>query len=344
MTKQTHESALLSRRMALATLAAMPLGLVPAILAGQRSPLVLEEFLPECTASLTACWHAMIEEEDFTTIATQVPKYLPALELLAQQPSRYQKTAAHLTTQGYLLMYHVALGNLNLPLTQVYCRRAERYSRIAEDQALSLEVMTRLAYTFLDKSLSVYEKALAILSDPHHQISASLQHKIFMQAAACYAQNGQVQNALRCLEKTRETPLEQAHDEPIPSGCRIFSTLSWGAQTYEYLGNVALSQGLSKRPRVLYTAVHQTLTQVEKLDSTILVPEHVRVEVILHQAKTAIDLGEMDMFQMYFQTGAQRAKGLSGQRHKQAAIDNWKLARLRWPDEVVIKDLADLLS
>ncbi|MBV8695206.1 MAG: hypothetical protein JO183_06945 [Ktedonobacteraceae bacterium] len=338
----SNDELVISRRMALATLVAMPLGLVPAILAGQRSPLVLEEFLPECTASLTACWHAMIEEEDFAAVAAQLPKYLPALELLAQQPSRYQKTAAHLTTQGYLLMYHVALGNLNLPLTKVYCQHAERYSRVAEDQVLSLAVMTRLAYTFLEQSLSVYEKALAILSDPRNQVSPSLQHKIFMQAAACYAQNGQVQQALRCLGKARETPLEQAHDEPIPNGWKMFSTLSWTAQTYEYLGNLALNQGLSQRSRVLYTAVHQTLTQVEKLGATI-VPEHVHVEVMLHQAKTGVDLGDRDIFQTYFQAGAQRAKGLSGQRHKQAAVDNWRLARLRWPDEMVIKDLADLL-
>jgi hypothetical protein len=83
--------------MALATLAAMPLGLVPAILAGQRAPLLLGEFLPECTASLTACWHLMMGD-GLATVATQLPKYLPALELLTQQP--------------------LATHNLNLPLRE----------------------------------------------------------------------------------------------------------------------------------------------------------------------------------------------------------------------------------
>ncbi len=348
---QSNDELLISRRMALATLVAMPLELVPLILGGQRSPLMLEEFLPACTASISACWHLMMGD-GLPTVVAQLPTYLPALEMLAQRPSRYQKIAAHLTAQGYLLMNLVAShNNLNFSLKEVYCQRAEHYGSIAEDQALSLTAMTKLAGTFymenkLNKALYVYEKAMALVSDPRNQVSPFLQNQVFGQAAQAYARSGQVQDALRCVSKAREVPLEQAHHEQpmyLAADWGMFSSLSWTAQTYEYLGNLALDRGLVKRSRVLYTGVQQTLTQIETLGPTIVVPEFWRVEVILHQAKTAIDLGEMERFQTSFQAGAQAARALGSQRRKQEAIDNWKTARLRWPDETVIRDLADLL-
>jgi DNA-binding SARP family transcriptional activator len=351
---QSNDELLISRRMALATLVAMPLGLVPVILAGQRSPLVLEEFLPACTASLTACWQLFREvmlEEDFTTIATQLLKYLPALELLAQQPSRYRKTAAKLATQGCILMGLLAMHHLvDLHLREAYCRRAARYGRESGDQALYVTALMYLACTLHleqkpSEALRVHEQAVMLISAAEEQISPLLKNQVFVQIAAIYARNGQVQQALRYVSKAREFLPGHAPHEPLDclADRGLFSAFLGEGITYGYLGQLAVQQGLSKRPRVLYTAAHTTLAQFEQLDATILVPERWRVEVINHQAKTAIDLGDMERFQTYFQAGAQRAKALGSQKRKQEAIDNWRLARLRWPDETVIKDLADLL-
>ncbi len=345
----SNPEAVISRRMALSALAAMPLGLVPAILAGQRSPFILEEFLPACTASISACWHLMMGD-GLATVATQLPKYLPALEILAQQPSRYQKIAAKLATQGCFLMGLLAMHHLNLPLREAYCRRAARYGRESGDQALYVTALTYLACTLyleqkLSEALRVYEQAIMIISAPENQISLLLKNKVFVQTAATYAQNGQVQEALRYVSKAREFLPGYAPNEAIDlaTDWGLFSAFLQEGITYGYLGQLTVQQGLSKRPRVLYTAAHTTLAQFEQLDTTIMVPERWRVEVLNHQAATAIALGEMEMFQTYFQAGAQGAKALGSQKRKQEAIDNWRLARLRWPDETVIKDLADLL-
>ncbi|MBV9688853.1 MAG: hypothetical protein JO202_03980 [Ktedonobacteraceae bacterium] len=349
----SNPALLISRRMALATLVAMPLGLVPAILAGQCSSLTLEEFLPECTASLTACWQLFREvmlKEDFTTIATQLPKYLLALEMLAQQPSRYQKTAAKLAAQGCALMGLIAMHNLNLPLREAYCRRAARYGRESGDEALYVTALTYLACTLYleqkpSEALRVYEQATKLISAPEKRISPLLKNKVFIQTAAAYAQNGQVQEALRYLSKAREFLPEQAPQglNDLSADWGIFSAFLHEGTTYEHLGKLTVQQGLSKRPRVLYTAAHTTLAQFEQLDTTIVVPERWRVEVLNHQAATAIALGDREMFQTYFQVAVQGAKELGSEKRKQEAIDNWKAARLRWPDEMVIKDLADLL-
>ncbi|MBV9690597.1 MAG: hypothetical protein JO202_12920 [Ktedonobacteraceae bacterium] len=344
---QSNDELVMSRRTALATLAAMPLGLVPAILAGQRSPLVLEEFLPECAASISACWHLMMGD-GLATVATQLPKYLPALEILAQQPSRYQKIAAKLTAQGYLLMSLVALHSLNGPLREAYCWRAERCGRESGDQALYVAVLLFLACLLyeenkLDKSLSVYEKAMVIVSHPSSQASPLLKNKVFVNAAACYAQVGRVQEALRCLGKAREFFPKEAHDEPVylSTDHGEYAMLQWEGQTYQNLGKFSFD--LPKRSRVLYTAAQASLAQIGDLGPAIVVPERLRLEIINQQAATALALNDMDRFQAYLKEGALGAKALGSEKRKQEAIDNWRLARLRWPDEMVIKDLADLL-
>jgi tetratricopeptide (TPR) repeat protein len=347
MTEQTHESALLSRRTVLVTLAAMPLGMVPLILGGQRSPLVLEEFLPECTASLTACWHLMMGD-GLSTVATQLPKYLPALEMLVQQPSRYQKTAVKLAAQGHLLMSLIALHSLNSPLREAHCWHAEHCGRESGDQALYVAVLLFLAGVLyeenkLDKSLSVYEKAMAIVSHPSNQASPLLKNKVFVNAAACYAQAGHVQEALRCLGKARELFPTEAHDEPVylSTDHGEYAMLQWEGQTYQNLGKCSFD--LPKRSRVLYTAAQASFAKVSRLDPAIVVPERLRLEIINQQAATALALNDMDRFQAYLKEGALGARALGSEKRKQEVIDNWKAARLRWPHEMVIKDLADLL-
>ncbi len=219
MTQPFDHEVLISRRTALASIAALPVAVSFAILQGQRAPIVLETFLPECTASITACWHLM-KGNGISTVAEQLPKYLPALEMLAQQPSRYQKTAARLAAQGCLLMGIVAWHHLRFSEGEAFCHRAERYSSVAEDQALTVTSLTFLAYTpYLEnklvKALHFYERAISIISHPHNQVSPLLQNKVFIEATASYALTGQVQKALRCLSKAREIFPQQTHDEPI---------------------------------------------------------------------------------------------------------------------------------
>ena len=286
--------------------------------------------------------------DGLTTVATQLPKYLPALEILAQQPSRYQKIAAKLAAQGHLLMSLIAYHSLNSALREAYGRRAERYSSMAEDQTLYVTVLNYLADTFyaenrLSEALQFHEKAIAVISRPDSQTSPLLKSKVFVEAAASYAQTGCVQEALRCLGKAREFFSPATDDEPVylSTDHGEYAMLEWEGQTYRNLGKCSFD--LPKRSCVLYRAAQASFAQVSRLDPAIVVPERLRLKTINLQAATAIALDEMDSFQAYLLVGAQGAKALGSQKRKQEAIDNWKLARLRWPDEMVIRDLADLL-
>ncbi|MBV9707771.1 MAG: hypothetical protein JO125_10225, partial [Chloroflexi bacterium] len=144
MTERLHDTTLLSRRMALATLVAMPLMLVPAILAGQRSPLVLEEFLPECTASISACWHLMMGD-GLATVEYALPKYLPLLVALARQPSKYQSIAGYLAAQGSLLMDLVSFHRLRFRQALAYARQSVELARVSGERNLHVYALLFLA-------------------------------------------------------------------------------------------------------------------------------------------------------------------------------------------------------
>jgi DNA-binding SARP family transcriptional activator len=348
MTQSSDHDVLISRRTALASIAALPVAVSVAIVQGQRAPIVLETFLPECTASITACWHLMMGN-GISTVAEQLPKYLPALEILAQQPSRYQKVAARLATQGCLLMGLVALHHSNLALREMYCRRAVTFSEIAEDQTLHVAALSRLADTFYyekrpEKSLRMYEQVSKIISQPDNKVAPLLQSKVYMQAAACYAQVGQVQNALYCSGKAHEVfPEHIGKVEPNYSDCGILPMLLWEGIAYEHLGAITLDRTMPKRSKVLYMQAQNTFAKHERLAPAITAPERIRVEIINQQAATAIAQGDMELFGTYLQAGAQGAKALGSDKRMQEAIANWKAACKRWPHEQRVLELADVL-
>ncbi|MGH2480819.1 MAG: AfsR/SARP family transcriptional regulator, partial [Ktedonobacteraceae bacterium] len=71
----TAELFTLSRRQALIALAALPT-MLTALIQGQPFGLLPEEFLPQCAASLTACWH-LLRGQEFLLVEKVLTRYLP---------------------------------------------------------------------------------------------------------------------------------------------------------------------------------------------------------------------------------------------------------------------------
>jgi hypothetical protein len=133
--KTQHTVHTLSRRDAIILIAGLPVSLSYLMLPEPPSPLYAEEFLAQCTAGITTCWHLM-QESSFAVVESILQTYIPTLETLAQQPSRYQKTAASLTTQGYRLNGILALHHNNFRARDVYFQQAVQYSEIVENPSL----------------------------------------------------------------------------------------------------------------------------------------------------------------------------------------------------------------
>lgn len=127
-TSSTSEH-LVSRRTALAMLATLPDALLRKVQNG-FSATVLEDFLPQCAASISACQH-LLRGDGIATVEQTLPRYLPILEMVAQYPSRYQQPAASLAAQGCLLAATVVLHRTRIAKSEEYYRQAVLYSHLA---------------------------------------------------------------------------------------------------------------------------------------------------------------------------------------------------------------------
>ena len=72
------ENANLTRRQALSTLAVLPLALLSPIPCLRSIAPHPEEFLPECAASITACW-SLLNGDGLATVERTLPVFLPML-------------------------------------------------------------------------------------------------------------------------------------------------------------------------------------------------------------------------------------------------------------------------
>ncbi|HYU71627.1 MAG TPA: helix-turn-helix domain-containing protein [Ktedonobacteraceae bacterium] len=326
-----------SRRQAIVALAALPMAVLASAPQSVTTALLIEEFLPRCTASITACWH-LLKGSEFSVVEHMVSAYLPTLVQLAQQPSRYQKTAARLATQGYRLKGIVALHQNNLQARENYCQRALSYSEIAEDPSLLVSALISLASTFYYwsdpiKASHIYQKALLYME----HIPPLQRSRLSVELAVVYAQRGQEQEALRYLKLAQQ--VYPGHPENDPSFLYAeFSPASLFLE--EGLTFLALTQHYPDRE--YDQKAWDTFAQVEEQQSKSLVPARILFEITNQQAETALALRNQELFRTYLEKGIQGAHALNSKQRRREAVKAYKQAQIIWPHELRIKELAEL--
>lgn len=160
----------ISRRQALATIVALPTTLLA--ISGLTSNLVAEEFLPQCAASITACWHLM-RGKGFAAVGEILPQFVPLLRTFALQPSKYQQMAARLATQTSIIQGILAQHRLDFTTREAHCNDAVRYAHISQDSKLQAASFMYLGYTYShcyyphqpQKAIPVFNQALHALGD-----------------------------------------------------------------------------------------------------------------------------------------------------------------------------------
>ena len=313
----------LSRRQAIVAIAALPLAVLASTPQQTTAAPVIEELLPRCTASITACWH-LLKGSEFAVVEHMVSAYLPALVQLAHQPSRYQKIAARLATQGYRLKGIVALHQHNLQARESYCERALHYSELAEDPSLLVSALISLASTFYYRSdplqaTHIYQKAL-----PHMEHIPPLQRsRLAVELAVVYAQRGQEQEALHFLHLA-----QQAYpDDPENDPSFLYAEFSPASRFLEEgLTFLALTQHYPDHAYDL--KAWETLAQVEEQQSKSLVPPRILFEITNHQAATALVLRNQELFRTYLEKGIQGANALNSKQRRREAVEVYKQARI----------------
>lgn len=330
----------LSRRQVLMSIAMLPVALLKTTQQGSWYRFDIEEFLPRCTASITAVWH-LLKGREFIAVEEVLLECLPTLITLSRKPSPYQETAAQLATQTCLLMSLMSRhhGN-NLALDEWYSREAVFYSEITTNRLLKIGTLKQLADTCYYREnygdmLLAYEKAWQyILTVPQTEKIPSLIHaRVCSGLAYACVKNGDTERAKSLLSQAHEM-LPQAtsvvdDQTPLYADCGVHSLYLWG--------------GLTRRLLDQPEEAGKTFALVEQLPlMNILVPERTHVEIITHQAATAIIQGEMEIFCSYLTATMDGIAHIKSEQRRQEAVHVYQQARQKWPDEKPVLQLADL--
>lgn len=344
----------ITRRTALATLAALSTALVTKVQRGTMTTPVAEEFLAQCATSITACHHLM-RGDGLATVEYALPSYLPTLASLAKEPSRYQKTAAYLAAQGYWLQGLIALHRLRLNDRVVYGKQAVEFARISEDRTLLITLLASLGSAWwsvgqqaevalqpqevaFSQMLWAYQQAQQTLSETQQDIPFLVNSKVFAGLAHAYAQQGNVQDALRWIGEARTTLSDTHEDVPmyLSTDYGLYQVILYEGHTFLALDKYYPNETYSKEAR-------KRLTQIETVPGTTAVPERIRLEILNQRALAEVRSGNLEAFEHFLLEGAQGAQTLGSEKRRQEVITNWKIARQQWPHEKRVFELADAI-
>ncbi len=356
MTDHISDELRITRRTALATLATLANTLLIKVHTGPLTARLAEEFLAQCTLSITACYH-LLSGDGLVTVEYALPIYLPVLLSLAKQPSPYQHRAAYLAAQGCWLMGLVAHHRLHFEERVAYGKQSVEFARLSEDRTLLVMLLASLgnawynvgqqaemrqkqreADTAFAWMLQAYQEAASMLAQAPQDVPKLLYSKVFAGLAHAYAQHAAVQEALRWIAEARSVFSEQP--ENVPS----FLATDYGIyQVILFEGLTFLDLSKHDRTGDYDKQAWEKLEQIEQLPAHIFVPERIHVEIVNQRALAAVRTGDMEAFRTYFMSGVQGAQALGSEKRRQEAIANWKAARDQWPQEKRVMELADLL-
>jgi DNA-binding SARP family transcriptional activator len=294
------------------------------------STIAIEELLPQCTATIAACWR-LLKGSEILVVQSLLTTYLPGLVKLAQQPSVHQKKLAGLAAQGYILAGLVTVLQLNHEAAEQYCKQALVYSRLAGDRNLEVAALKHLATKFLSakyplKTLHTYQEALPLVS----QVSPLLRSRIYLGLAIAYAKCGQKQEAHNFLCLAQDTFPEHPEDDSS------FSFADCGRSSLNhYSGLIFLEFNQPKKAWAIFA-------EVEKMKSNIAVPERTVIEIVNCQAEAALVQRDMELACTHVQVGIAGAVKLKSEKRFNDTCSIYNQMRLIWPREQKVKELGEL--
>jgi tetratricopeptide (TPR) repeat protein len=324
----------LSRRQALAALAALPLAAGMSQSPGASAWVAADAFLPRCAASLTACWH-LLRGADLETVSQTVSAYIVALGGIARQSSRHQATAARLASQAHRISGIIALHRGHLGSREAHCRQALFYADMADDAASRAAALISLGGTYNysgepARATELFERALGLESE----ISPLLSAKASAGLAAVYGQLGREREAIHSIGRAQDL----FPDDPEQDPSFLFADVpSAGVILQQGMAYLALAGQLPGRGYAEKAA--QVFGELDR--GSRAAPERIRVEIANHHAATAVHLNDLDAFVLHMADAIEGTAALrSAQRQKEAAAA-WDLAAARWPREPRVLELGD---
>ena len=277
-------------------------------------------------------WH-LLKASELEVLEQVLSAYLPKITPLLQEQA-HRKTAASLASQGYQILGILEGHKLNLHQRRKYQQQAVDISLWTEDKNVqaAADVQLASAFQYLNdpkKVLQIYESALPFIE----QISPLLKSCIYLGLADASVQCNREQDALRYLGLAREVFPEQPENDQsfLFSDAGYFSLALYEGLTHLGLGNA--KEAL------------EAFEQITKYPEG-ATPERVRVEIINHEAQTAIVMRDQELFKSYLLSGLEGAIRLGSEKRRQEAWGAYGQAKNVWYNDKGIillrKDLLDI--
>jgi DNA-binding SARP family transcriptional activator len=333
-----REAYTLSRRSFLITLAALPTAALTARQQAYKQILALEELLPQCAASIIACWH-LSGGSHLEAIAPILDSYLPSLIAICQHVPSHREVAADLVAQCYFLKTILAWHVEGLVLAETYCQQAMRYSEIANNANLQLTALNQqalIAYYArqFPKALTKSEEASVMLEQTSQEpLFPIVSGRVFMYLAAIQAQQGRGE-AEQTLEQAQKAfALQAASSEPVPlyADCGNAPLALWDGLTHYHLS--LNNKGHAQKAL-------SSLRTFGQLQPALPIPERFRLECLTNRILAATRSNEMEEAIDCFEAGRQGATTL-GSKQRIAEVDYaYQQMLKRWPHEERVRQLS----
>ena len=318
----------LSRRRAITTLIGTPVTILGLAQGEYAKLLHPEEIVSLCEVSIPLSWRLYFQG-GLDAVNQSLPGYLTQLTKLAQEPSRYQKRAATLASQGYQLASLLASQYQNFGTATAYVTQALTFAELIADPHLQAASLIRqaLVYFYLKRPqqrLRAYERALHY----SQKASALLQGRAHIGLSETHSCMGHTQEAGQHLELAERTFPQRCEEDIAFSYTHFNSSSLLGLE-----GIMHLNLGHPQQAWENFAQMDKELPQTS-------VPN--RLELTIRQAMTFYQLGDRDQSCNYVETAARSALLMGNQLRYDEAYDIYERLLQKWWKEERVKELSSL--
>ena len=317
-----------TRRQAITLLVNTPSAVFDMAQGAARPTLYPDEILLLSAVNIPLCWQ-LYYEGGFGELRRILPGYILQLTALARQASRYQKQAAYLVSQAHQLSYLLALQNQDFGTSLNHTQEALHYGQVAEDINLQIASLARKAYIYFclnrnGQRLQAYEEALRLCQT----CSPLLRGYIYAGLAETYASYQDEARAHEFLHLAHKHYPDHPEEDPTYP----YTHFRWPT-FYNLAGQVYLHL---KQPEDAW----ESFTTVDRLVPTC--EEPYRVELIVYQAATAVELGDMEQSCSLLTAAVQSARTLGSELRYNEACKVYAHMQIRWRNESCVQALGEL--
>jgi transcriptional regulator with XRE-family HTH domain/tetratricopeptide (TPR) repeat protein len=317
-----------TRRQAMTLLVNTPAAVFDIAQGAARPSLYPDEILLLSAVNIPLCWQ-LYYEGGFGELRRILPRYILQLTALARQSSRYQKRAAYLASQAHQLSYLLALQNQDFGTSLNHTQEALHYGQVAEDINLQIASLARRAYIYFclqrnGQRRQVYEEALHLCQT----CSPLLRGYIYAGLAETYASYQDEDRAHEFLHLAHKHYPDHPEEDPIYT----YTHFRWPT-FYNLAGQVYLHL---KQPEEAW----ESFTTVDRLVPTC--EEPYRVELMVYQAATAVELGDLEQSCSLLAAAVQSARALGSELRYNEACKVYARMQTRWRNESRVQALGEL--